>query len=248
MRGEVFAEVSAPTKVATVWIDNPERINAMSIHMWRRFVEVLEGLADDQDVRVVAVRGVGGNFCSGADLGEFDDHRQGADTLIYDRRTESALVAVREMAVPVVAFVEGYCLGGGLSIAVACDLVYAVQGARFQIPVAKMGTAYPDGALERLRERVGYAQALAMIATAARLDVSDALRIGLVTEAFDSGEQVVEAIKRIASLAPRSIAAAKAALNGRLSEEERLAIFSSQDYAEGLSAFRERRTPRFRGI
>jgi len=248
MPGEIYAQVDAPTKVATVWIDNPDRVNAMSIHMWNRLAEVLHGLGTDRAVRVVAIRGVGGAFCAGADLSEFGEHRRGADTIAYDERTEAALSVPRQLPMPVVAFVEGYCLGGGVSIAVACDLVYAVEGARFQIPVARMGTAYPDGALSRLRERVGSAQALDMIATARRLEIADALRIGLVTASFPSSEAVAATLSDIAALAPRSIAAAKAAMEGRLSEEERLSIFSSSDYDEGLRAFSERRPPRFTGL
>ena len=160
MAGDVFAEIDAGTKIATIWIDNPNRFNAMSIQMWERLAEVLRGLAQDPAVWVVAIRGVGGNFCAGADLSEFGEHRQGADTLVYDERTETALGLASEMSMPVIAFVEGYCLGGGVSIAVACDLVYAVDGASFQIPASRMGTAYPDGALSRLRDRIGYSNSL----------------------------------------------------------------------------------------
>jgi len=248
VQGNVFAEVDAGTKVATVWIDNPERVNAMSIQMWERLAEVLGALAQDRDVWVVAIRGVNGNFCAGADLSEFGDHRQGADTFVYDQRTESALVIPRQMPMPVVAVVEGYCLGGGVSIAVACDIVYAVEDARFQIPAAKVGTAYPDGALHRLRDRVGYANALELIATARRVTAVDAVALGLATQTFASSEEVVDQLRRIATLAPRSIAAAKASMDGRISEDERIAIFSSQDYQEGLRAFAERRSPRFTGL
>jgi enoyl-CoA hydratase/carnithine racemase len=248
MAGDVFAEVDAGTKLATVWIDNPSRFNAMSIQMWERLAEVLRGLALDPAVWVVAIRGVGGNFCAGADLSEFGEHRQGADTLVYDQRTEAALSIPREMSMPIIAFVEGYCLGGGVSIAVACDLVYAVEGARFQVPAANMGTAYPEGALSRLRDRVGYAYALQLIASCARIDVAEAARCGLVTESFASSEDLLARLGRIASLAPRSIAAAKASMHERLTDDERLAIFSSNDYQEGLIAFAERRSPRFTGF
>ncbi|WP_298210475.1 enoyl-CoA hydratase-related protein [Ferrimicrobium sp.] len=246
--GSVFAEVDAGTKVATVWIDNPERLNAMSIQMWERLAEVLRGLAEDSRVWVVTIRGTDGNFCAGADLGEFGEHRQGADTLTYDERTEAALRVPLQMPMPVVAFVEGYCLGGGVSIAVACDFIYAVNDAKFQIPVAKVGTAYPEGALNRLRARVGYANALELIATARRIDAIAAAKIGLVTQSFPASEDVLVQLRRIATLAPRSIAAAKASLDGRISQDERLAIFSSQDYQEGLRAFAERRNPRFTGV
>jgi enoyl-CoA hydratase/carnithine racemase len=246
--GDVYAEIDAGAKLATVWIDNPSRFNAMSIQMWERLAEVLRGLALDPAVWVVVIRGVGGNFCAGADLSEFGEHRQGADTVVYDERTEAALRVPSEMSMPVIAFVEGYCLGGGISIAVACDLVYAVEGARFQIPAANMGTAYPDGALARLRDRIGYANALQMIATCARIDATEALRFGLATELFSSSEELSVRLSHITSLAPRSIAAAKASLHGRLTEQERLAIFSSNDYQEGLSAFAERRSPRFTGF
>ncbi|MGC9154749.1 MAG: enoyl-CoA hydratase/isomerase family protein [Ferrimicrobium sp.] len=248
MQGNVFAEVDAGTKVATVWIDNPERVNAMSIQMWERLSEVLGALAQDREVWVVAIRGVNGNFCAGADLSEFGDHRQGADTLVYDQRTEAALLIPRQMPMPVVAVVEGYCLGGGVSIAAACDIVYAVDDAKFQIPAAKVGTAYPDGALHRLRDRVGYANALELIATARRVAAGDAVALGLVTQAFASSDEVLAQLRRIATLAPRSIAAAKASMNGRITEDERVAIFSSQDYQEGLRAFAERRSPRFTGL
>lgn len=248
MAGDVFAEIDAGTKIATVWIDNPNRFNAMSIQMWERLAEVLRGLAQDPAVWVVAIRGVGGNFCAGADLSEFGEHRQGADTLVYDERTETALGLASEMSMPVIAFVEGYCLGGGVSIAVACDLVYAVDGASFQIPASRMGTAYPDGALSRLRDRIGYSNSLQLIATCARIGATEALRLGLVTELFVSSDEASNRLGHIASLAPRSIAAAKASMHGRLTEEERLAVFSSSDYQEGLRAFSERRSPRFTGF
>jgi len=245
--GSVYAEIDPASGLAWVWIDHPERRNAMSVAMWERLGEVLISLARDPAVRVVAVRGVGSNFCAGADVSEFGRARTGGEALRYDERTEAALGKLAAIPVPVVAVVEGWCLGGGVSLAVACDLIFGVRGSRFGIPAANLSTAYPTPALERLAGRVGGARALSLIATARRVEVEEAHVIGLVDLVCADQREAVEELVAMAGRAPLTLRATKAQLAGHFNDEERASVFASADYAEALAAFSERRGPKFRG-
>jgi enoyl-CoA hydratase len=245
--GSVYAEVDPSSGLGWVWIDHPQRQNAMSIAMWERLREVFEELARDPAVRVVVLQGVGETFCAGADVSEFGRARTGEDALRYDERTEAALEAIARIPVPVVSVVQGWCLGGGVSLAVACDLILAVAGARFGIPAANLSTAYPTPALARLAQRVGRARALMLIATARRISEGEAHAIGLVDLACVTLQEAVAEVEAMARRAPLTLRATKSQLVGGFGEQERARIFSSADYAEGLAAFAERRAPRFRG-
>ncbi len=251
MAGSVYAEVDAASRVATLWIDNPERRNALSVEMWRSIPEVVAQIELDPAVQVVCVRGSAGLFSAGADISEFGTERSGAASAAYDRLTEAAALAIAQCRLPVVALVEGYCFGGGVTLAVACDLRFGVEGCSMSIPAARLGTLYPHAALERLRGLVGAGVARYMLFAAPRFDAGAMLQAGLAERVFSSGAVAAKAIADMARLAPLTQQGAKLQLGGTLdgSELEELSarIFASADYAEGVAAFGEGRKPGFKG-
>ncbi len=251
MGGSLYAEVDAASGVATLWIENPERRNALSVGMWRSLAEVITQIESDPAVRIVAIRGAAGVFSAGADISEFGTERSGDATATYDRLTETAALAIARCRLPVVALVEGYCFGGGMTVAVACDLRFGVEGCSMSIPAARLGTLYPHAALERLRGLVGVGVVKHMLFAAPRFDTATALRVGLLERVFPSGEAAWRAIAEMARLAPLTQQGAKLQLGGGLEEVERedlaARVFASADYAEGVLAFGEGRKPSFRG-
>jgi len=245
--GSVYAEVDQPSGVAWVWIDHPGRRNAMTVAMWERLGEVLDSLAVDPAVRVVALRGTEVDFCAGADVSEFGEERTGEGAARYDERTEATLAHIGAVPVPVVAVVAGWCLGGGVSLAVACDLVFGVEGSRYGIPAAQLSTAYPTPALERLAARVGRSGAFLLVGTARRIEVGEAHAMGLVDLVVADFAEASAQLVAMAALAPLTLRATKAQLAGRFHDEDRARVFASADYAEALAAFKAHRRPRFVG-
>lgn len=249
---------------ATGWlvIDNAPRRNAMSLAMWRDLPAAIDDLVRNEQVRVIVVRGAGDtSFCAGADISEFAETRSdGARARSYDAINISAFKALKHAEKPVVAMIRGHCLGGGLGIALACDLRIAAEGALFGIPAARLGIAYPLEAISDIIEPIGPAAAKRLVFTAERIDTATAYRIGLVDEAVAENalEGRIEHLARtLADNAPLTIRAAKRAINafaaGRDSgalaraEEAALDCFESADVVEGRDAFLEKRAPRFTG-
>jgi len=246
--------------VAWIVIDNPGKHNAMSLAMWGQLSDALSRSNVDPEVRCVVLRGQGDRaFCAGADI----DEKQGVspEQSKADRQLAVAgMEAVRNSAKPVIAMVSGYCIGGGLATALACDWRVASSNAKFGIPAARLGIAYNYESAKALTEVVGPAWARQILYTADRLDADQALRIGLVNEVADPGqlEDFVRGMAaRIAANAPLSIAAAKHAVALAVSdppgrslqscEAHEHACHASADFEEGRRAFQAKRPPVFHG-
>ncbi|HVF75426.1 MAG TPA: enoyl-CoA hydratase [Acidimicrobiales bacterium] len=230
--------------VGQVTIDRPDRRNALDVSHCEDLLDAVSSLASS--CRVVVLTGAGGHFCAGADLSTVEDERFTAAL----RALLDALVAV---PVPVIAAVEGAALGAGTQLAVACDLRVAVPTARFGIPAAKLGLMVDHWTVQRLALLAGHGPARQMLLTAEELDGDAAFRLGLV-QRLGSCDDALEWAERIASLAPLTIAGHKLALNRlepALDDADvaaaRVRAWSSDDLAEGMAAFRERRAPRFEG-
>ena len=243
-------------------IDYPERRNAVSEAMWRALPERAAELAADPGVRVVLLRGAGDvAFVSGADISEFERTRSsGEASRAYEDLNQRAIAALAEMEKPVVAMIHGFCIGGGLLLALSADLRYAADDARFGLPPARLGLGYSVRGLEMLREIAGTATAKEILFTARPVTAEHALQMGLVNQIFPKTElevRVRELAGEIARTAPLTLRSAKFVLGElRKAPEERAAVameasvracFDSADYREGVRAFLEKRTPRFEG-
>ncbi|MEZ5549503.1 MAG: enoyl-CoA hydratase [Pseudomonadales bacterium] len=242
--------------------NQPERHNALSLDMWQGIGDVLEAYAQDDRVRVVILRGAGGKaFVSGADISEFDKNRSSASQEDqYGAIAGRANRWLAQIEKPMIALIEGYCIGGGLATALQADIRFATPDSRFGIPAARLGLGYQYPGLAKLARIVGPARARDILFSARFMEADEALRMGLVNFVCDRADIEAEAVayaKRIAANAPLTVKAAKAALNawergGREAEVaavEKLvnACFDSADYKEGRRAFGEKRTPDFKG-
>jgi enoyl-CoA hydratase/carnithine racemase len=254
--GALTLQIDGP--VATVVLNRPQARNALNVAMWQAWPELLADLQPRREVRALVVRGAGGHFASGADISEFDevfaDH---ASALAYGRLLETATGALAAFDRPVVAVIEGYCIGAGLAVALACDLRIATADARLGAPPAKLGLIYSLTDTRRLMQAVGVSAAKAMLFTAALRSAPEALALGLVDEvhAVDAFEAAAAArIAGLCALSPSSIRTAKAivsqVLDGQLEDtDETRGWFADatqgSDFAEGLAAFRAKRAPVF---
>ncbi|HSV44192.1 MAG TPA: enoyl-CoA hydratase-related protein, partial [Ramlibacter sp.] len=200
--------------VGWIVLDNPGKHNAISLQMWRSLIDVLSTFDADAGIRCVVIRGHGDRaFCAGADVAEKQDV-EGATALQDLDLSLAGHQAVRTFQKPLIAMVSGYCLGGGMGIAMDCDIRIASTQASFGIPAAKLGIGYPYALTKRLTDLVGPSFAKQMLFTADRMPAERAFHIGLVNEVVDAAELLafVSALAgRIASNAPLTIAAAKMA-------------------------------------
>lgn len=250
---------SVQDDIAFVSIERPERRNALSLSLWRRLRAILGDCEANPAVRCVILSGAGGHFCAGADISEFSQVRTGPDdALEYDRELGCCLDLAMSMSTPIIAVVEGDCFGGGVALACACDFRVAGRSARFAIPAARLGTIYPRVAMRALQSVVSAASCRRLLMLGGMLPSAEALSVGLVDYVDDAPMPYARTISgRLTRAAPLSIAGTKLALyNGGhrsfadLDERlDRLAVqaFQSRDYAEGINAFLNKRSPNFVG-
>jgi enoyl-CoA hydratase len=243
--------------------NRPDKRNAVGIETWQLMPEYAKDLAADDAIRVVILRGAGDKaFVAGADISQFKDRRRNMDDEAEYRRIGArGREALAALSKPLLAMIHGYCVGGGVSIAIGCDIRIASDDARFGIPAARLGLGYHYSGMEQLMALIGPSYTKEIFFTA-RTDWSaqDALRIGLVNQVVPKAE--LEAFTReyaltMAQNAPLTLRSAKASVNELLrpSEKRDLAMlerliadcFNSQDYQEGVRAFSEKRRPQFQG-
>ncbi len=248
--------------VGLITFNQPEKRNAMSIEMWEGLGRILDEFRDQAGIRVVILTGAGNKaFVSGADISQFEKNRSNADAQReYDRLTSGGRAKLGAFPKPMIARVRGFCLGGGLAIAMQADLRIAALDSQFGIPAARLGIAYGFDGLTKLVQLVGPAHARMILYTATRIEAREAERIGLINRAVgdeELNEAVLEIARTIADNAPLSVAASKLTINEVLKDpgdrdldavRRATAIcFDSEDYKEGRTAFVEKRRARFQG-
>lgn len=244
--------------VAEIVLRQPARRNAISAGMWRRIADITEG-DELAGVSCVVVRGEGDCFSAGADITGFETGRAADTAGDYDDLVESTVRRVEALPMPVLAAISGPCIGAGASLACGCDLRLAGRSAYFAVPAAQLGLGYDPRGISRFRRVFGDVAARQILFTADRMPALRAYDIGAVSAIAADGEVLSDALalaERIASNAPLTLRAAKAALNEMTDRYQpsgtALAMAAdadrSADYAEGRAAFAEKRRPRFRGV
>ncbi|MGH6993769.1 MAG: enoyl-CoA hydratase [Caulobacteraceae bacterium] len=249
-------------EVGWLIFNNPARRNAVSLEMWRAIPKVLAALEADAEVRLAVFTGAGEKaFVSGADISQFEKERaDAAAEARYSAASGAASAAMAAFSKPAIAMIRGACIGGGLAVALTCDLRICEEGARFAIPAARLGLGYGFGGIKALVDLVGPATAREILFTARQFSAGEALRVGLVNRvvpAADLEGVVADYGRMIAENAPLTLRAAKLAVREALRDPEKrrlseveaavAACFDSADFREGRAAFLEKRKPVFRG-
>ena len=248
--------------IGIITLNNPERRNAINFEMWKALEKCFGILENDDDVRVVILRGAGGeSFGSGADISEFEALRKtAADAVEYDAQLEASRIAMRHFSKPMIALIEGYCLAGGLALAMYADIRTCNHDAIFGVPAARMGVAYTLESFTLLIQLIGRSRTADLLITARRISAASAYEMGLVNYVFDRSElyeATIEIAKQIAQNAPLSVRASKEIIEDlmkapedrtpSLAQKWRDRCHDSKDYAEGRKAFLEKRPANFQG-
>ena len=268
MSNIVSVSVSTPHMVAEIdgpigWMifNRPERRNAVSLDMWQAIPEILHRFEADPAVRVIVLKGAGDKaFVSGADISQFEKARSTAEANAeYDRISEEASKALAECRKPTIAMIRGFCIGGGLAIAIGCDIRIATEESRFGIPAARLGVGYGAAGVKKLVDLIGPAYTKEIFLTGRHFTAHEAREMGLANRIVPDVElesYIRKYSATIADNAPLTMLALKAAVGEILRGHEadwarcdRLvaACFDSRDFIEGRRAFMEKRRPVFRG-
>lgn len=258
--GKIIASVEGG--IGWLTFNNPERRNAISHDMWQGIIDAVEAFEGDSACHLVVMQGAGGKaFASGADISEFAEKRNNAESgADYRKLPDEGRARLAGMEKPLVAMIRGYALGGGLAIAMRADVRFAAEDAQLGIPAVKLGLAYGWESVRLLVALVGPARAKDILFSGRRIGAAEALDIGLVDRVVPS-DRLEATVREWAALivenAPLAIRAAKLTVNGLTNHPEQACLelferlnrvcMDSEDYAEGRTAFRERRKPVFVG-
>ena len=257
-------QLHAEVRDGVGWLtfDNPKRLNALSVGMAQASARAITQFEDDETVRVVVVSGAGDRaFISGADISEFGDRRTDPDARAeYDALLGEAWAVWEQAEKPRIAMINGFCLGGGLALALRCDIRIASTTAQFAIPAARLGLGYGFAGIKKLLSVVNPAHASEILFTAKRFNAAEAAAMGLVNRVVEQDalrEVVSEMAATISGNAPLTIKAARRAIleaQRPVHEQDTKAVaalveqaFRSADYLEGQAAFQEKRPPKFVG-
>ncbi len=248
--------------VGYLGLNRPEKHNAISYEMWQGIAQVMDDFESDDSIRVIVVSGEGGKaFSAGADISQFEKQRGSADAIeVYNKATGLAHQKLTNVSKPTIAKIAGYCIGGGVSTALCCDLRFATDDSVFGIPAAKLGLGYGYGGLRSLVALVGPIHAKEILFTARHFTAAEAYDMGLINRVLPRDELdsfVDEYTETIAGNAPLTIKASKQIIAEICKDPDdrdldlckRLVddCFASEDYKEGRRAFMEKRKPKFRG-
>jgi enoyl-CoA hydratase len=249
-------------KVGYLTFNNPERHNAVSLEMWEAASGFLEDFKKDNNIRVVVVTGAGGKaFISGADISKFEKERstqEGVDR--YNAAVDHANNAFYTFPKPTIAMIRGYCIGGGVGLALCCDMRICTDGSKFAVPAAKLGLGYRYDGLKKLVDLVGPSFAKEIFYTARQFTAAEAQVMGLVNRVVPDAElesYVKDYAETIAANAPLTVDSVKYIVGQAVADESKRnlkkcdelvqACFASNDYKEGRKAFMEKRKPAFTG-
>jgi enoyl-CoA hydratase len=265
------SDYESPTQKVQSWLEgatlhirfnNPARHNALSVDMWEAVPHLLVPAESDERVRLVVFSGAGEKaFVSGADISQFEDMRAAREAVTrYEQIAETALMSIERFAKPTLSCIRGFCIGGGVNVAISCDIRIATTDSVFSIPAARLGLGYRYSAMKNLVDLVGPGAAKDLFFTARKIDGTEAKSLGLVTRVCEPDRLdalLAEYTGSIAVNAPLTIHAAKAIMGEVLKPSPELDMercqqlirgcFDSADYAEGRKAFMEKRKPVFTG-
>lgn len=249
--------------IGYITFNNPEKHNAVSIEMWDALENILDDFRENQNIRVIVLNGAGGkSFVSGADISKFDKERSSKDAVLsYNKRTQKVYENLEKFPKPTIAMINGYCIGGGLNVAVCCDIRICSEKSKFAMPAAKLSLGYPFSSIKRLFDVMGPGMAKHFMFTAEKISADEALSCGLVQKLVKEEDLelfVNNYASTISKNAPLTIKAMKQigieiSKNSDdrdllLCEQLASACFDSEDYKEGRKAFMEKRSANFKGI
>ena len=257
---KMLSKIEGP--IGYLIFNNPEKHNAVSLEMWDATDAILDQFESNPDVRVVVLTGAGGkSFVSGADISKFEKERGSTEaTKHYNTRIRAIYERIDHFPKPTIAQVDGYCIGGGLNLAVCCDIRICSTKSKFAMPAARLALGYPFPAIQRLIHAIGASNAKYLMFTADRIDADTAHRMGFVQSIHDEStleNEVAKLANQIGANAPLTVKAMKFIATQVLTEPENRnleqcdalvdACFNSADYKEGRTAFMEKRSPNFKG-
>lgn len=249
--------------VGWVTFNNPARRNAVNWDMWHAIPKIFQTMSEREDVRCVVMKGAGDkSFVAGADISEFKERRTGEEQVkAYNAATAKAYSTIENFDKPLIAMIRGFCIGGGLAVALSADIRIAADDSVYAIPAARLGLGYGYQGVNRLVHLVGPAYAKEIFFTARKFTGEEALRMGLInrlTAVADLEATTGEYASMIAENAPLTIATANLAVAAALADPADRDLeavdamvdrcFASADYKEGQAAFMEKRKPAFRGL
>ena len=257
---QMIGEKDGP--VGRMIFNNPERRNAVSLDMWQAAEAIIEDFVADDAIRVIVLTGAGDkSFVSGADISKFEEERGSPEAIErYNAIVSRANDAITTAPKPTIAMIRGFCMGGGVGLAVCCDLRICADNSQFGVPAARLGLGYGHSNMRKLVDVVGPSTAKEIFFTARRFTAGEALAMGLVNRVVPDSElesYVADYAARIAENAPLTVRAAKITVGELVKdaddrdiaacEEAVLRCFESEDYIEGRRAFMEKRKPAFTG-